>query len=37
LKQSVLEQLNARLAYLPEKGSFPAEIRLQLNPPELER
>lgn len=35
LKQSVLEQLNARLAYLPEKGSFPAEIRLQLNPPEL--
>lgn len=35
LRAAVTEQVEGRLVYLRERGSFPAEMRLTLNPPEL--
>lgn len=37
VRESLLEQLGGRILYLRERGDLPAEMRLQLNPPELGR
>ena len=35
LRGNVMQQLESRLVYLRETGSYPAEMRLTINPPEL--